>query len=48
MVILAIKIESQPCVRSVKKSCCTPSIAYPRTSEEMDGTLPRIASFENT
>jgi hypothetical protein len=21
---------------------------YPRTSEEMDGALPRIASFENT
>ena len=26
--------------------CCL--LIYPRTSEETDGTLPRIASFENT
>ena len=25
-----------------------PMLHYSRTSEEMDGTLPRISSFENT
>ena len=27
---------------------CNGQQTKPRTSEEMDGTLPRIASFENT